>query len=199
MRALPFGRDAWILDMDGTLTVAIHDFEALRLALGLPKGAPIVEQLAAMPGEAAAPLRARLWEIELDLARRARPAPGAHALLDGLARHGARLGVLTRNARDLARLTLEAAGLRDYFEDGHILGRDEAAPKPAPDGVRALLAAWGCGPERGVMVGDYLFDLQAGRAAGVWTVLLDEAGHDKWPDWADARVSHLAAIWEGAP
>ena len=29
-------RDCWIFDMDGTLTVSAHDFEAIRLELGLP-------------------------------------------------------------------------------------------------------------------------------------------------------------------
>jgi phosphoserine phosphatase len=29
-------RDCWIFDMDGTLTVSIHDFDSIKRILGLP-------------------------------------------------------------------------------------------------------------------------------------------------------------------
>ena len=33
----------WLFDMDGTLTIAMHDFDAMRAELGLPVGVPILE------------------------------------------------------------------------------------------------------------------------------------------------------------
>ncbi len=39
-------RDCWIFDMDGTLTIANHDFEAIRAELDLPPDRPILEALA---------------------------------------------------------------------------------------------------------------------------------------------------------
>ena len=36
-------RKNWIFDLDGTLTVAVHDFDAIRKELGIPAGLPIVE------------------------------------------------------------------------------------------------------------------------------------------------------------
>ena len=53
----------WVFDMDGTLTVAVHDFNAIRDELGLPQGRPILEQLAEMPEERSGPLRERLDEV----------------------------------------------------------------------------------------------------------------------------------------
>ncbi|HIN00314.1 MAG TPA: HAD family hydrolase, partial [Deltaproteobacteria bacterium] len=34
-------RKYWIFDLDGTLTVAVHDFNAIRNELGIPAGQPI--------------------------------------------------------------------------------------------------------------------------------------------------------------
>lgn len=177
--------------MDGTLTVAVHDFNAIRVALGLPAGAAILEQLAALPAAQAAPLSRRLEAWERGLAERAIAGPGVGPLLETLRARGVRLGVLTRNTRDLALLTLERAGLLHYFADEDVLGRGEAAPKPEPDGVVALARRWALRPAEVVMVGDYLFDLQAGRRAGARTALLDAERSGRWPEWADQRVTRL--------
>lgn len=184
-------RDHWIFDMDGTLTVAVHDFDAIRATLGLPPGQPILEFLAKLPVARAEALHRRLDEIELQLARQARPQPGTRALLFGLQQRGVRLGIVTRNSRRNAYETLRACGLLDFFEAGCVLGRESAAPKPAPDGINKLLARWNAAPSRAVMVGDYLFDLEAGRRAGTATVYVDVAGQNQWAEQADLRVRNL--------
>lgn len=184
-------RTCWIFDLDGTLTVAAHDFDAIRTTLGLRPGEPILEQLAELPEAEAAPLRHRLADIEGDIADRSRPQPGADRLLGALAARGARLGILTRNRGDLALRTLRAAGLDPYFARADVLGRTDAAPKPSPEGLHRLLAAWSAPPREAVFVGDYLFDLQAGRAAGTATVHFDVAGRFPWSEHADREVSRL--------
>lgn len=181
-------RRHWIFDLDGTLTVAAHDFDAIRAELGLPIGEPILEALAALPPGQAAPLHARLGLIEAELADAARPQPGVHAFVEQLQSRGCRLGILTRNLRDLALRTLYAIGLHDAFPADFVLGRDEAAPKPSDAGIQLLLAAWSAAPTDAVMVGDYLFDLQAGRTAGVATVHF-AVDRRAWPECTDRRIS----------
>ena len=181
-------RTAWVFDMDGTLTVPVHDFDAIRAELGLPAGKPILEELARLPAAEAAPKRARLDAIEEELARAATPAAGAVAFVTALVERGARVGVLTRNTRSNARLTLAAIGLGGSFETADVLGRDEAPPKPDPRGVLDLLARWAVTPAEGVMVGDYRFDLEAGRAAGVTTVHVTPDGAPGWPALTDLRA-----------
>ena len=184
--------DAWIFDMDGTLTLAAHDFAAFKRGHGLPLDRPILEALADLPPAEARILHERLAAWEEDVASRAAAAPDALPLLRALHARGRRLGVLTRNSRRVADLTLQAAGLASFFADDAILGRDDAAPKPAPDGVRLLLERWGVPPDRAVMVGDYRFDREAGRAAGAATVLVDRDGEDPpWRDLADVVVARL--------
>ncbi len=86
----------WVFDMDGTLTIAVHDFAAIRRALEIPAEDDILHHLAALPADEAAAKRAWLLEHERELAYAARPAEGARELLHALRERGCRLGVLTR-------------------------------------------------------------------------------------------------------
>ncbi len=44
------------------------------------------------------------------------------------------------------------------------------------------------------MVGDYLYDLQAGKGAGVTTIHLDPQGNFAWPEVADICIREFAEI-----
>lgn len=187
-------RSGWIFDLDGTLTVAVHDFDAIRAEIDLPRGRPILEALAALPEAERRWRYARLDAIERELARLARPAPGAEALLDRLLGRGARLGILTRNSHAIALETLRVAGLACFFDSAHVVGREAALPKPEPDGVHLLLEAWSLPPSDAVVVGDHVSDLRAGRVAGTATIHVDVAGAFRWSEHADRCVRSLAEL-----
>ncbi|MEK0268020.1 hypothetical protein QT383_19635 [Stenotrophomonas rhizophila] len=65
------------------------------------------------------------------------------ALVRTLQGTGCRLGILTRNVRSLAQVTLQAIGLGDVFAEDDIIGRDEAEPKPSPAGLQYFRGAGG--------------------------------------------------------
>ncbi len=184
-------RTHWIFDMDGTLTVAAIDFAALRRALDIPPTADIIGHIDALPAHHSAIQHRRLAELELDYAQQAQPQPGATELLEALRARGARLGILTRNSVENAEVTLRACGLRSFFDDACILGRESAEPKPSPAGVLHLLAHWKSTPEQAVMCGDFRFDLEAGQSAGTATVYVDIDDENLWTDWANHRVETL--------
>jgi phosphoglycolate phosphatase-like HAD superfamily hydrolase len=184
----------WVFDMDGTLTVAVHDFDAIRDQLGLPQGRPILEQLEEMPEERSRPLRDRLDRIEKELAARATSQDGAKELLRALDRRGAKLGILTRNSHDNALATLEASGLLEFFDPGCVVGRESCRVKPSAEGIRMLLEVWNAAAVEAVMVGDYLFDLIAGREAGTATVYLDTSGAFEYKQHADYCVRNLREL-----
>ncbi|MEE1920943.1 HAD family hydrolase [Pseudomonas sp. 148P] len=183
----------WVFDMDGTLTVAVHDFAAIRVALNIPPEDDILTHLAALPAAEAQAKHAWLLEHERDLAIASQPAEGAVELVRELAGRGVQLGILTRNARELAHVTLEAIGLADCFPVDSILGRDEAPPKPHPGGLLKLAEAWAVDPAQMVMVGDYRFDLDCGRAAGTRTVLVN-LPDNPWPELADWHAADCRAL-----
>ena len=177
----------WVFDMDGTLTVAVHDFPAIKRALDIPPDDDILHHLAVLPADEAASKRAWLLEHERELAYAATAAAGARELLHALRERGCRLGVLTRNAHELALVTLQAVGMGDYFASDDILGRDEAPPKPDPGGLLHLADRWSVAPSELVMVGDYRFDLECAKAAGARSVLVN-LPENLWPELTDLHA-----------
>lgn len=182
----------WIFDLDNTLADSAIDFDAMRQNLGLPLGKPILEEIDTRPADEAAALHRQLAEIERGFALRATPLPGVYELLAALMDRGTRLGILTRNSRANALETLQVCHLAEFFDPDHILGRDEAAPKPDPEGIHKLLADWSAAPDTAVMVGDFRYDLEAGHRAGVATIYYDAQNQNLWT--ADIRVQNHAEL-----
>lgn len=182
-------RRHWVFDLDGTLTLPVHDFSFIRQALGVPDGIDILGYLASLPDPEAQPLQDKLNAIEAELLERTEPAPGTVQLIESLQRRGSRMGILTRNTRDIAVRALGSLGIGDYFPEECILGRDDAPPKPDPKGLFRLCAMWGTIPAETVMVGDYVFDLQTGRNAGAATIHVDRTQRFLWPELTDIGVS----------
>lgn len=182
--------------MDGTLTMPVHDFNDIRRQLGIADNTPILEAIIQMPEQKARQTHQRLHEIEMEIAALAKPQPGAAELLESILFRGCRLGILTRNDEEIAVETLRASGLNDFFAHSDIVGRETCAPKPEPDGVLYLLKRWQAISRQTVMVGDYLYDIEAGKRAGVNTIHFDSSGVFPWPEFADHGVDRLADISE---
>jgi HAD superfamily hydrolase (TIGR01509 family) len=189
-------RGHWIFDLDGTLTVSAHDFEHIRRELGLEPQVPILEALHAMPEDEAAPLWDALNELEFYYAGKASIMQGANDLLQRLHDDGRQLAILTRNTMPVVTHTLEACSIDQFFPLDHILDRDSCIPKPSPDGIQRLLRFWQADADDTVMVGDYLYDLEAGKGAGVATIHLDTRGDVDWSEFTDIRVEELGEIIE---
>jgi HAD superfamily hydrolase (TIGR01549 family) len=186
----------WVFDLDGTLTLPVHDFALIRASLAVPDGTDILGHLAALPEEESQPLHERLDAIERELVTRTEASSGAQELVAQLAGRGCRLGILTRNTREIALLTLEHIGLANHFQLEGVLGRDEALPKPDPDGICRLARLWGTPSHELVMVGDYLYDLQAGQSAGAATIHVHGSRERRWPEWTDLCVVSLEELAE---
>ena len=182
----------WVFDLDGTLTLAQHDFPAIRRELGVPADADILTYMATLPAADYTAMKAQLDAIELRLAAEVEPAPGALELVRQLREQGRRLGILTRNLQVVARSTLSCLGILDCFAAEDVLGREDAAPKPSPDGIHQLLDRWQLSPDEAVMVGDFRFDLEAGRAAGSRTCLI--LPDNPWPELTDWHLPSCNAL-----
>jgi len=197
---IPIGSDQilrrghWIFDLDGTLTVGIHDFAYIREVLGVPKGGDILGHLNGLPEAESLLLKGKLGAIEEELAERTEAAVGAVGLLGLLSERGVRIGVLTRNTRANALRTLNRIGVAPFIAESDVLGRDEALAKPDPDGIFKLSRRWGTAATELVMVGDYALDLQTGRAAGAATIHVDPSRAFRWPELTDLAVGSLAEL-----
>jgi HAD superfamily hydrolase (TIGR01509 family) len=155
-----------IFDLDGTLVESALDFAAMRLEMGLPPGRPILEALALLPATKATRCRDILHRHEQAGAERATPVAGIPELLARIDARGLRRAVFTRNSRRATERAL-ARGL--HFD--HIVTRDDGPVKPDPWAVLYLCRLWQAEPERVLVIGDYRFDIEAGRNAGARTLL----------------------------
>lgn len=178
-----------IFDMDGTLVDSRLDFAAMRAEMDLPPGTPILEALSQLPP---GPRKDRCCEIlarhEAEGVRRAAAIPGAVELTATLQRHGIPHAILTRNAREPARAMLQALGLTSYSP---VLAREDAPAKPDPAGILRICEEWEIQPSEAVMIGDFRFDVEAGRDAGTSTILLARQGRPDFADLADFVISSL--------
>lgn len=156
---------ALLFDLDGTLTRPRLDFARMRAEIGVPPGESILAHLDALSPAERAAAREILDRHEMESAELAEPNVGFDALMEWLdpQRHFFRVGIVTRNSRHAAHIAL--ARLR--FGADVVVTREDTAPKPAPDAVRLALEHLGVGPAEAVMIGDFRYDIEAGKAAGV--------------------------------
>ncbi len=177
----------WVFDMDGTLTLAVHDFAYIRQQLNIPPQADILTHLDSLPAAQAQSAHDWLWQHEYELARQATAAPGAVELISYLHRQNSQLAILTRNAHSLVKVTLDAIGLGGFFAPQNILGREQAEPKPSPQGMLKIAGNWRTCPSKLVMVGDFHFDLSSARQAGANSILVHKQGN-LWPQLCDLHT-----------
>jgi phosphoglycolate phosphatase len=175
-----------LFDLDGTLVNSIVDItNALNYAIEPHRLEKMtVEKTAGLVGEGLTRLieemlgseRAELRNDVLDrfvhyysehLVDFTRPYPGVVETLKALA--GYRKAVISNKRESLSRRLLEELRLVSYFDI--IFGSDSVEEKkPSPRPILRILEMLDLHPESAVIVGDSNFDIEAGRAAGIWTV-----------------------------
>ena len=64
-----------------------------------------------------------------------------------------------------------------FFEE--IIGSDAVTHyKPHPEGINKVVAHYQFDPTKTIMIGDAIFDIQMGKAAGVKTIAVTWGSHD---------------------
>lgn len=180
-RQQPPAIGAVIFDMDGTLTRPYLDFDLIRAEIGLPNEprTPVLEALTNMTAVQRARAENILDQYETEAALASELQDGACEVLSTLRRASIPLGLLTRNSRRCVEIVLDRHGLR--FDC--IYAREDGPIKPSPVPIQVICRQFGASPTASWMVGDYLFDVQAGRQAGATTVLM--VGDAPMPAYAD--------------
>ncbi|HYO11179.1 MAG TPA: HAD family hydrolase [Tepidisphaeraceae bacterium] len=156
---------ALLLDMDGTLTRPMLDFERIKREMGMP-GRPILETLATLGAEQRAAAEAVLLRHEEQAALESTLNQGCDELLGWVRARGLRTALITRNSRLSVRRVLERHGLALNV----LIAREDARFKPDPQPLLVACERLGVAPAEAWMVGDGRYDVEAGLAAGVRTV-----------------------------
>jgi HAD superfamily hydrolase (TIGR01509 family) len=116
-------------------------------------------------------------------------------VIEELTRRGVKTALLTRNSAESVQTVLERFGLRfDVW-----MSREDAEPKPSPEPVLRIARRLGLAPEELIVVGDYVFDVQAGRAAGARTAFVRRRSDLPPPPEADVVIESLHELLDVLP
>ena len=170
-------RAAVIFDLDGTLTKPYLDFDAIRREIGIEQG-PILEAIAKMDAAGRRDAEVILLRHEWEAAKNATLYEGAVETVAACRARGYGVAILTRNARAVVDYILAEHG----FVVDAIRTREDGAIKPSAEPVLSICRQLEAEPSRSWMVGDYLFDILSGQAAGTRTVLM--IGDQALPEYA---------------
>jgi HAD superfamily hydrolase (TIGR01509 family) len=162
-----------LFDFDGTLTLpGALDFPAIKRELNCPLDIPILEYLETVPAELKPPLMKILESAEEKAAEESLPNVGAEECLLTLRDKGILLGIITRNSLVSVTRALESFESVRLYDFSTVITRDDSLPKPHPDGVHKACERMGLAASELMVVGDFRFDVLAGKAAGCCSVLL---------------------------
>lgn len=117
------------------------------------------------------PLRARFLEIyRAHLTRETRLFPGMAELLDAIAARGLNWGIVTNKPAFLTEPLVDQLGLREDLACV-VSGDTTANAKPHPEPLLHACKLAGSRPHECLYVGDAARDIEAGRAAGMKTLV----------------------------
>jgi len=177
-----------LFDMDGVVVEQRLDFLAIKQEIFGTTHGFILERMAELSPRERTRAEAILERHEAAAATAA-PTNGIVPFLAWMEARGLRRGLVTRNSRKSVDRVLTRLGFR--FDA--VVTREDAPPKPAPDPVWLACRRMGLPPSAVLFVGDFEFDMLAGRRAGVRTVLLRNPAQAA-SDHADYSVDSLAEL-----
>lgn len=142
-------------------------------------------------GRVDAAARASLEESDL-----AQPIGPLKSFLEKLRGAGHLLAIATADDRGATEETLERLEIASLL-CAYVCGDDGIPPKPAPDMVRTICAQVGVPAHEAIVVGDTIFDMEMGRAAGCSHVVAVTSGalsREHLAPYADMVIPDIHAI-----
>jgi len=189
-----------LFDFDGTLTQpGALDFAVIKQAIGCPHDMAILEFIKLQSPKNRVVLMDILEGYEAEAARLSTPNQGAEACLSTLRMRNVPIGIITRNSLKSVVSAIQQFDGIECHDFHAVITREAAPPKPSPEGVFKAAALMDCLAEELMVVGDFRFDVIAGKRAGAGTILLTNgkestmAPEDPKPDYV---CKHLAEVVE---
>ena len=190
-----------LFDFDGTLTLpGALDFPAIKKALGCPLDQSILEFVESQPPDQQTELMKILEEREAQAAQASLPNRGAEKCLYALRKRQISIGILTRNRLKSVKKAMEKFQVITIDDFDAIITREISLPKPHPHGVIKAANQMRLSTEELLVVGDFRFDIIAGKRAEASTVLLTNEGEsvmapgDPEPDYTISRLEDLPTL-----
>ena len=165
---------AVIFDFDGTLTKpGVLDFAKIKEDIDCPPDRSVLEFISEQEEVERNHSLELLDRFEYRAAELSKPNSGSEGLLSFLNSHNLPYCIVSRNSRRSVLRALENFSSVSADDFKVIISRDDhLAPKPAPEAIFAAAKELDVPVDQILSVGDFIYDVQAGRRSGVLTVYL---------------------------
>ena len=186
-----------LFDFDGTLTkpYAIN-FPLIRKKLGCPDDRPILEFIESLPdGENKKKAYEILEKLEMEAAENTRLNNGVHEIMDFIKSANLRAGIITRNMLGSVKRAFENFRDINITDFDCIITRDDPVkPKPHPGGIFLVADMMGIRPDNLLVIGDYVFDIEAANRAGAISVFITNGNNGEISAGYDHKIDNLREL-----
>lgn len=182
------GIKLFIFDFDGTLFDLPVDWQKLREDMGEDSKKKSLGELM-QSGDVDL---GRVTRAELEAVGDRRVDGGIVRMLHNLISGGFSVAVLTRNSRFAVERAFSDVGFDGNI---YIVGREDvSAMKPHPEGAHLILDHFHLKHGQAVLVGDTYHDVEAAHAAGMVSVIVENAALQYTPSGADYYIRNLQEV-----
>ncbi len=187
----PSEASSFLLDWDGVIAETKLDFSAVRERYYGGRKALLLEEADTLSHKDRESLMKDLRDLEIEGALNAVPVPGALELLDKLTSKKISYAIISRNSTESIEIAAKKIGVT---LPEHVWSRDNSKYiKPDPRALTEAAAAMGTPISECVLVGDFIYDIQCARRAGMRAILVQRE-NPEWNVWTDVSYPLLTDL-----
>ena len=180
---------AVIFDLDGTITKTDVRFAPFRERIGCGDG-DVLDYISRADEHEREKFYRIIGEYERKIQENCSLNDGFMEVMNFLNKKGIKTGIVTRSSREHAEIVVKKLGIPIK----HVVAREDVEPKPSGEPLIMLSKKLAVPVEKMLFVGDFLWDMLAGKNAGVKTVLLLNEHSKKFVHLADYTIEKLNEI-----
>jgi HAD superfamily hydrolase (TIGR01509 family) len=183
---------AFVFDLDGTLVTSTLDFNQIRAELGCADTTDVLSFLEGLSHSERAKAEQIIHRHEVADAEQSEWLPGAREFVERCRKSEIPLAILTRNSEHSSRIKIT----RNQIPIPYLIARENSKPKPDPAALLQIARRFNLATDEILMVGDYKYDLQAGRNAQMPTCLVHVDGTPDYLHLADYRFRDFSEFYQ---
>jgi len=181
--------EAVAFDLDGTITKTQVQFAPYKKRIGCKRG-DVLAYIKKQDLNHQQAMYKILDEYENEIEKDSILNDGFLSLMDFLNERDIKTGIITRSSRRHALQVIKKLGIPIT----QVIGREEIEPKPSGKPLIYLSALLKRPLHKMICVGDFLWDILAGKNAQVTTVLLATDATRKYIHLSDYVIYHLSSL-----
>lgn len=174
-----------VFDLDGTLVTSSLDFTLICSEIDCPVDLDVLTYVKQLSPEDRAEAEAIIHRHEVEDAEQSEWLPGAKRFVDQCRDLEIPMAILTRNSDYSSRIKIA----KNEIPIATLYTRENSLPKPNPSALNMIADNYALPNESIMMIGDYKYDLQAGKNANMKTCLVNCEGEPDYLHLADYRYS----------